>query len=105
GDRLEMLRGEIDGLVDGMQRSSEDLGPLREEGSSPVGEHVVRHWNGLVLRVREAEEALEQAAERVAVPQPEPEAQAPQRGVATLVARLDELEAELDLLRGTVKPD
>lgn len=90
GDRVEMLRGEMDGLAEGMRRSAADLGRMRREGLSDVGLAIAASWNALLDRVKEAirapaESAAESAPSAVAV--------------EALVARLDELEAELQQLR------
>lgn len=119
-DRIETLRGELRGLVEGMQRSAVDLGRLREEGSSELGLLAVATWNSLLERTRVAEAALakseaaradlqsvhtevERAVEDTVFAEPEP-LQAASAGVdsqhlATLVTRLDELEGELERLR------
>lgn len=55
GDRLESLRGEIDIVVGGMQRSAGDLGKMRQESLSEIGNSMVSLWNALVERVRAAE--------------------------------------------------
>ncbi len=96
-DRLESLRGEIDGLLDGMNRSAQDLGRLRTENMSPIGVQFIGLWNVMVERIKTAEErdaggdAGSTSGSNVA-----PE-------VRTLVARLDELESELDRLRDRVQ--
>jgi hypothetical protein len=98
GDRVEALRGELDGIANGMQRSAKDLGRIREEHSSPVGVQIVTTWNALVERVQRAEAAAQAAAPAGATPGAAPD-------VGALLARLDDLESELQRLRGDVQED
>ena len=92
-DRLESLRGEIDALLDGMNHSAQDLGRLRTESMSPIGVQFIGLWNVMVERIKAAE-AGHPAGDAAATPSANV---APE--VRTLVARLDELESELDRLR------
>jgi hypothetical protein len=92
-DRLEAVRGEIDAVTEGMRRSTTSLSRLREEGASALGVQIAVLWNGLVERVRHAEEQVAQAAERGA------SASAADGDLEALVSRLDELESDLARLR------
>ena len=118
-DRIETLRGELRGLIEGMQRSAVDLGRMREESSSELGLLAVATWNSLLERTRAAEAALAESeraraelesaqvltphdeetvfAEAESFPTVSSEAEA--RHITTLVTRLDELEGELERLR------
>jgi len=118
-DRIETLRGELRGLIEGMQRSAVDLGRMREESSSELGLLAVATWNSLLERTRAAEAALAESerartelesvqvltqhdeetvfAEAESIPTVSTEAEA--RHITTLVTRLDELEGELERLR------
>jgi hypothetical protein len=110
-DRIETLRGELRGLVEGMQRGALDLGRMREESASELGMLAVATWNSLLERTRAAEAKLAAAAatpaaaaapESVVFAEPDP---VPAPGpvdadhLSTLVTRLDELEGELERLR------
>lgn len=113
-DRVEALRGEFRSLVEGMQRSSLDLGRMREESASELGMLAVATFNGLLERTRTAEAALaeseatrrqlesEHIATRVVEQKtfaPPPPANVAAPDLTTLVTRLDELEGELQRLR------
>lgn len=103
-DRVEAARGELHGLAEGMQRSAETLGPVREESLSVVGVQVAGLWNGLVQRVQQAEAAARSAAaEPTVVGEALTAIDASENedvpGLAALVERLDSLEAELQRLR------
>ncbi len=120
GDRVEALRGELRGLVEGMQRSALDLGRMQEESATELGMLAVATFNGLLERTRIAEAALaasettrqqleSQRVETLLSPEDtvfaEPESdEAPYavtdaQHLTTLVERLDELEGELQRLR------
>ena len=122
-DRIETLRGELRGLVEGMQRSAVDLVRMREEGSSELGLLAVATWNSLLERTRIAEAALadsekarvelesahaatDSAGEDTVFAEPEPlqAASADDSHLTTLMTRLDELEGELERLRGVTAP-
>jgi hypothetical protein len=117
-DRIETLRGELRGLVEGMQRSAVDFVRMREEGSSELRLLAVATWNSLLERTRIAEAALadsekaraslesaaattDMAGEDTVFAEPEPlqAAAADDSHLTTLVTRLDELEGELERLR------
>jgi len=120
GDRVEALRGELRSLVEGMQRSALDLARMREESTTELGMLAVATFNGLLERTRTAEAALAEsetarqqlesqrsemsiASEDTVYAEPEPDeapkAAADAQHLTTLVARLDELEDELQRLR------
>ena len=98
GDRLETMRGEIDGLMAGMQRSAHDLRRLRSDDLSPLGVQIVGLWNVILDRVHQPElTSLVPAT-------PPPALAAPAvLEVRALVDRLDELESELERLRRRVQ--
>jgi hypothetical protein len=102
GDRVEMLRGELDGIADGMRRSAQDLGRIREQPSNPLGVQIVATWNTMVERLKQAESKAAEAVSTAAAPAAAPLGPSSEPIVRTLVARLDELESELDRLRGHV---
>jgi hypothetical protein len=98
GDRVEALRGEMDGIADGMRRSAQDLGRIRQQPASPLGVQIVATWNTMVERLKETK-----AASAAAAPAVEAAPVVAGAEVRTLVARLDELESELVRLRGHVE--
>jgi len=98
GDRMETMRGEIDGLIAGMSRSAQDLTRLRTETLSPVGVQLAGVWNVMLERARHVEAPAEATAAASASPAVHA---APE--VRALVDRLDELESELERLRTHVQ--
>ena len=93
-DRLETLRGEFLGVTEGMRRSAQDLGHLREENLSGPAMQAVLLWNGLVDRLKQPELHAAPTVVGATV-----HADAGHSEVTALVTRLDELETELARLR------
>src|SRR5262249_34668969 len=101
GDRLESMRGEIDGLLVGMQRSAQELERLRADALSPLGVQIAGLWNVMVERVRTATVAAQEGAPAAGADDSDSD-QAAALQVRALVSRLDELESELERLRTRV---
>lgn len=102
GDRLETMRGEIDGVIAGMSRSAQDQGRLRTDNLSPVGVQIASLWNVMLETVRQANAAAPGDASP-ATASGAAAAAAPAPEVRALVSRLDELESELERLRTRVQ--
>jgi hypothetical protein len=101
GDRLEALRGEVDGVSEGMQRAASDLGRLREESLSEVGQQLIGAWNEVVGRARRAEEGLEAAQAAGEGRAHDAPAEAQRSGA--VLHRLESLEGELRGLRAALQ--
>lgn len=103
GDRVETLRGEIDTVVGGMQRSAADLGRMRQEGLSPIGMSLTSLWNGLLERLRTAEARPERALESAAQARAVPGGGVPEGMLRDLEERLQAVEASLVAMRRPVQ--
>ena len=104
-DTLESVRGENQGLVEGMERSLEKLGKIREDQPSAQGQKLASLWNSLLERVAANDADVAKVPSNNVEGLDLSDAQGDSTSVAPVVEqRLQDLEERVQQLQSSLAP-